>query len=387
MTNELKRAYIKRVYGRYQKAKKGEKTLILDEMCQVFSLSRKHAIKLLNDDRNIFVKPLGPRRKYGPEVAHHLQILWENMNGMCSKNMREAIPIWLPYYNDCDRWIKELLLQISASTIDRLLKPYKKKSQRGLSSTKPSLIKNKIPLKLLDGDVKEPGFVEADTVAHCGNSLAGNFVNSLTVTDLNSSWTENRSLWTKERKQILKTMWSVENALPFKIKGIATDNGNEFLNHDLHNYFADREEKVEFVRRRPYKKNDNAHVEQKNWTHVRELFGYQRFDHPSMVELMNEIYRNYWNPLMNYFTPSMKLTEKTRIGGKVIKKYGKPKTPYQRLQESEHIDYEAKKRLQMSYQKLNPFKLKQELEQKLKWFFKIVDVHKNQLLDKAANDS
>jgi hypothetical protein len=271
MTNELKRAYIKRVYGRYQKAKKQEKSLILDEFCKVFSLSRKHAIKLLAESSEAFMKPPGARRKYGPEVTHHLQILWEKMNRMCSKNMREAIPIWLPYYGECDRWIKELLLQISASTIDRLLKPYKKKSLKGLSSTKPSLIKNKIPLKLLDDDVKEPGFVEADTVAHCGNSLAGDFINSLTVTDLQSSWTENRALWTKERKQILKTMRSIENTLPFKIKGIATDNGNEFLNHDLHNYFFNRAERVEFVRRRPYKKNDNAHVEQKNWTHVREL--------------------------------------------------------------------------------------------------------------------
>jgi hypothetical protein len=159
--------------------------------------------------------------------------------------------------------------------------------------------------------------------------------------------------------------------------------GNEFFNHELHNFFHDRPEKVEIVRRRPYKKNDNAHVEQKNWTHVRELFGYERFDHRDLVELMNDIYKNYWNPIWNFFTPVMKLKSKTRIGGKVVKVHDKPKTPYQRLLESEHLTEVDKIKLKARIKHINPFALQIELEKKLKWFFKIVDINKRSRLGVA----
>ncbi|MGZ3771592.1 MAG: integrase [Bdellovibrio sp.] len=377
MTQELKRAYIARIHLRYNKATRKEKTLILDEFCQVFKLTRKHAIKLINDLPIPAGTRPGPKQIYGPEVAHHLSILWRQMNQMCAKKMVAAMPLWLPFY-DCPKTTKNLLQEISSSTIDRLLKPYREGKVRGISSTMAaeSMIKNKIPIKLLDEDVKEPGFIEADTVAHCGNSLAGEFANSLTMTDLFSGWTENRATWTKEKREIRKAIADVERSLPFKIKGFASDNGNEFFNHELFDFFNDRKEKVEVVRRRPYKKNDNAHVEQKNWTHVREIFGYDRFDHTELVLQMNEIYRHYWNPLWNFFTPVMKLKEKTRVGGKLIKKHDDPKTPYQRLMESEHISDQEKTVLRSRFERMNPFELKKEMESRLKWFFKIVDIHK-----------
>lgn len=377
MTQELKRTYIVRVYSRYRKSSKSEKSLILDEFCEVFGVTRKHAIKLLNEVPLPSGTKPGPKKKYGPEVIYHLQILWNEMNRICGKNMEAAIPLWLPFY-ECPESTKKLLLEISSATIDRALKPYKEGKVRGITSTIPteSLIKNKIPIKLLDEDVREPGFIEADTVAHCGNSLSGEFANSITMTDLFSGWTENRAVWTKEHKKVRSQIAEIERSLPFKIKGFASDNGNEFFNHDLHDYFSSRKEKVEIVRRRPYKKNDNAHVEQKNWTHVRELFGYDRFDHEDLVGLMNEIYKHNWNPLRNFFTPAMKLKEKTRVGGKLIKKHDDPKTPYQRLLESEHISEQDKVVMRARFQQLNPFKLKKELESRLKWFFKIVEINK-----------
>lgn len=156
--------------------------------------------------------------------------------------------------------------------------------------------------------------------------------------------------------------------------------GNEFFNHELFDYFDSRHEKVEIVRRRPYKKNDNAHVEQKNWTHVRELFGYERYDHEDLVPLMNEIYKLYWNPLQNFFTPSMKLKEKTRIGGRIVKKYDAPMTPYQRLVTSGQLSQQSQILLRSRFERMNPFALKQELEKKLKWLFKLVDLQKTKRL-------
>lgn len=379
MSNEIQRQYLERVRLRYLKGNKKQKTLILDELTKICEITRKHAIKILNEDLRENRPRPGPKVTYGPNIHHHIVVLWQQMGRICSKKMVAAIPIWLPFYGGINSDESRHLKKISASSIDRILAKYRDKVRRGISSTEPSLIKNKIPLKLLDEAVKEPGFMEADTVAHCGTSLAGEFINSLTMTDLFSSWTENRAVWKKEAVTIMNAISSIEKSLPFTVKGFAVDNGNEFLNHDLHSYFFNRKNRVDFVRRRPYKKNDNAHVEQKNWTHVRELFGYDRFDSLSQVEWMNDVYQRLWNPLWNYFTPVMKLKSKVREGGKVIKKYDNPKTPYQRLIDSALLTPEQTIALESEFKKLNPFQLKKELEEKLKWFFRIAEIRKKEM--------
>lgn len=381
MSNEVKRQYLEKIRGRYRKATRRQKTLILDEFCEVCEISRKHAIKLISEPSRSVPSRSGPKPIYGPEIEEHVVKLWRAMGRICSKKMEAAIPLWLEYYHGITPDERRLLLKISSSTIDRILKKHREEVRRGISSTEPSLIKNKIPLKLLEDSNVPPGFVEADTVAHCGTSLAGEFINTLTMTDICSGWTENRSVWKKESSTILKAISSIENTLPFKVLGFATDNGNEFLNHDLHSYFFNRKNRVEFVRRRPYKKNDNAHVEQKNWTHVRELFGYDRFDAESQVEFMNDIYQRLWNPLWNYFTPVMKLKSKTRVGGKIIKVYDEPTTPYQRLLNSNMLNEEQVTKLQNDFKKLNPFELKKELDEKLKWFFRIAEIRRNTSLE------
>lgn len=379
MSNEVQRQYLDKVRARYEKATKRQKTLILDEFCKVCEITRKHAIMLLNEQPRSLPPRPGPKTIYGKDIEDHVVILWRAMRRMCSKKMVAAIPLWLDYYFGISPDERRLLLKVSSATVDRILNKHREEVRHGLSSTEPSLIKNKIPLKLLEDSDVPPGFVEADTVAHCGTSLAGEFINTLTVTDICSAWTENRAVWKKESMSILNAISSIEQALPFAVLGFATDNGNEFLNHDLHSYFFNRKNRVEFVRRRPYKKNDNAHVEQKNWTHVRELFGYDRFDAESQVEYMNDIYKRLWNPLWNYFTPVMKLKSKTRVGGKIIKVHDKPTTPYQRLLSSNTLSEEQVTKLQEEFKKLNPFELKRELDEKLKWFFRIAEVRRNTL--------
>lgn len=221
-------------------------------------------------------------------MAHVLK-LWEATGYICSKRLVAAIPLWLPYYGLLDVETNEKLKSISSSTVERILKR-NRSTFKGLSSTVPtSLPKSQIPLELLDKDITGPGFVEADTVVHCGNSLAGEYACTLTVTDIYSAWTENRATWMKSASVIVKEIADVENCLPFALHGFATDNGSEFLNQKLINYFKEnRRNKVKFVRRRPYKKNDNAHVEQKNWPHVRQLFGYTRIDQANQIPPDNE---------------------------------------------------------------------------------------------------
>lgn len=375
MPKEARRAYLEAIRERYKKSGRRQKSVILSEFCQVCGYCRKYAVRILNRKIEPGSKRPGPAAKYDIEVCAHLKSLWEAMNKMCSKKMKAALPLWLPFYPASDA-TKSLLMQMSPSTIDRALRPYKHKKMKGLSTTKPSLIKNRVPIKLLDSEITKPGMIEGDTVAHCGTAIDGTYVNSLTATDLFSGWTENRALWGKTGAEVLKAIQDIEASLPFKLKGFASDNGTEFLNDNLVKHFYQREEPIAFVRSRAYKKNDSAHVEQKNWTHVRELFGYERLENFHMTLMMNEIYQNLWNPLWNYFTPCMKLKKKFRYGGKIKKIYDDPKTPMQRLLDHTDLPEESRQQLEEKLKTLNPFELKQNLEKKLKIFFEYVDRHK-----------
>lgn len=379
MSSETRKEFLKAVRERYQKATKMQKTVILNEFCANAGYkSRKHAIAILNGKQEPRAHKPGPKPKYDEQFVFHLVALWRVMGHMCSKKMVAALPIWIPFYKDptFHSEIKEKLLEVSASSIDRLLKPYRSCTQRGISATRANhFLKNQIPIDLFKGNVDRPGFAEADTVAHCGDSLSGDYANSLTVTDLKTCWTENRAIWKKEAKSVLQAFESVERDLPFLISNLSTDNGNEFLNHLFVKYCKTRNGgAIKFTRKRPYKKNDAAHVEQKNWTHVRQLFGYSRIDDPAIVVLMNEIYRAYWSPLMNYFNPVMKVIEKKRIGAKVKKKYDKPTTPYERVLSCEHVSEAIKDRLRKTAKSYNPIDLKQRLEKKMLEFYKLVDI-------------
>ena len=385
MGKNERQAYLKAIRSRYRRAGKKAKVTILDEFCAVCDYHRKYAIRLLNQHRK-------PRRKRRPgrkpvyasaELLTALKRIWFASDQMCSKKLKAAIPLWLPYYETTYKALtpetQDKLLLISAATIDRLLKPVRvAHGRKGLSGTKPgSLLKNQIPIRTHFWDVSQPGFMEADTVAHCGNSLAGDFAWSLTMTDILTTWTENRATWNKGAKGVLLQIKDIEARLPFVLQGFDCDNGSEFLNHHLVRYFTNHPSVTSFTRSRPYKKNDNAHVEQKNWSHVRQLFGYDRLDNPILIDLMNDLYANEWSLYQNHFCPSMKLREKKRINSKYYKKYDPPRTPYDRVLASDHIADETKDRLKTVHKSLNPFILKKNIEKKLRVIFQQVKVTSN----------
>ena len=385
MGKNERQAYLKAIRSRYRRAGKKAKVAILDEFCAVCGYHRKYAIRLLNQQSRPKRKRRPGRKSIyaTPEFLTALKRIWFASDQMCSKKLKAAIPLWLPFYETVYRALtpetQDKLLSISAASIDRALKPVRlTQGRKGLSGTKPgSLLKNQIPIRTHFWDVSQPGFMEADTVAHCGNSLAGDFVWSLTMTDIHTAWTENRATWNKGAQGVLAQIQDIEEKLPFTMQGFDCDNGSEFLNYHLVRYFTDHPSVMSFTRSRPYKKNDNAHVEQKNWSHVRQLFGYDRFEDPSLVGLMNDLYASEWSQYQNHYCPSMKLLKKQRINSKYYKKYDAPQTPYQRVLASDQINNETKNRLKTVHQSLNPFILKKIIEKKLRVIFKHVKVTSN----------
>lgn len=374
MGNISRKEYLAAIRDRYRKAGRKEKGRILAEFCAVCGYNRKYAIRILKRKKNPPQRKTGPRPVYDAAVIGHLKALWLASDQMCSKRLVKTIELWMPHYEqECgglEETVKAKLLRLSSATIDRLLKPTRfRYKQKGKCSTKPgTLLRNIIPIRPDKATMDRPGFVEADTVAHCGNSLAGDFAYTVTYTDINSAWTENRAVWGKGAAGVVEMTREVEALLVFSILAFWSDNGSEFLNHHFWRYFAERKEPVKFSRSRPYKKNDNAHVEQKNWTHVRQLFGYDRIDKAELVPAMNDIYR-LQGLLQNHFSPSRKLVEKTKVNSKYVKKYDAPTTPYQRLLDSPHVADEAKEELRVVHATLNPFHLKKEIEKKLRRFF------------------
>jgi len=376
--------YLHNMRERYQGASRSEKGLILDEFCATSKQHRKSAIRVLNlkPKPRRYPASRGRHKIYKPEdVIKPLKDIWLACDQICGQRLKRAIPLWLPFYENhfdaLPHATMEQLKIMSSATIDRLLKPHRALSRRGISGTKPgSLLKTQIPIATAQWDNDVPGFVEADTVAHCGESLSGDFVWSLTLVDIATTWTENRATWNKGSAGVLAAIQSIEEQLPFAIKGFDSDNGSEFLNHHLLHYFTDK--KVQFTRSRPYKKNDNAHVEQKNWTHVRQLLGYERFDNPKLVPLLNNLYSKDISLLRNHFLPTVKLLKKKRVGAKIIKKHSSPTTPYERVLVSPHINDEVKLELEKVHNKLDPFMLEKRIQKQLQKIYALVDINNRQ---------
>lgn len=383
MSKQEKHAYLKAIQCRYRKANRTGKARILDEFCAVFSYNRKYAIRLLGKKPGTVARHPGRKPIYrSPAFLEALRRIWLASDQMCGKRLVAAIPLWLPHYEveygGLNNEDKSRLLAVSAATLDRLLKPIRAQHPKGLSGTKPgTLLKNQIPIRTEHWDISRPGFVEADTVAHCGNSLAGDFVWSLTMTDILTGWTECRATWNKGSTGVIRQVQEIEKALPFPLLGFDCDNGSEFLNHPLLRYFTDHPNKPVFTRSRPYHKNDNAHVEQKNWSQVRQLFGYDRFDNPCLVDLMNDLYANEWSLLQNFFCPTLKLKKKYRDGSRYRKSYHPPQTPYARVLDCDNLPEEQQQRLRQIAASLNPFDLKRRIEEKLKHIFQFVSVTSN----------
>jgi len=378
MSLSAKREALARIHGRYQRAGRPHKTRILDEFCATCGYHRKAALRLLN--RPLPTAPpkrSGPKLTYDPvQVLPVLKPVWLASAQLCSKLLKAALPEWLAHHErrsaPLPEAFKKKLLAISPAQIDRLLRPARvQHPKQGLAATRPgTLLRHAVPTRAGPPDTTRPGSVEADTVAHCDDSTEGDYVNSLTFTELFSGWTENRAVWNKSADAVLAQLKALEKVVPYTMQDFHTDNGGEFLNWALHRHLTGRAAKLPWTRSRAYRKNDNAHCEQKNWTHVRQLFGHDRFGHPELVALMNDLYAQEWSQFTNHFKPTFKLLKRVKQDGKIKRVYEKtPQTPYQRLLTSADILEATKAKLRTEHAGLDPFALKKSIEVKLRKFF------------------
>ena len=378
MSLSAKRESLARIHGRYQRAGRPHKTRILEEFCATCGYHRKAALRLLNHPlRTAPPQRSGPKRTYEPgEVLPVLKTIWLASDQLCSKLLRAALPAWLEHFErrtaPLPEALRKKLLKISPAQIDRLLRSARvQHPKKGIGATRPgTLLRHEVPTRGGPPDTTRPGSVEADTVAHCDDSTEGDYVHSLTFTELFSGWTENRAVWNKSAESVLVELKALELVVPYAMKDFHTDNGGEFLNWALHRHLTGRAARLPWTRSRAYRKNDNAHCEQKNWTHVRQLFGHDRFGHAELVPLMNDLYAKEWSQFTNHFKPTFKLWKREKKNGRTKRIYEKtPQTPYQRLLESAEIPEATKTKLRAEHATLDPFALKKSIEAKLKKFF------------------
>ena len=373
MSQELKKTLLGKLQSRYARRAREGKSRMLDELCEDYDYERKYAIKLL---RGTLPPPAvgvraGPEPRYGV-IEPVVQKMWRTAEQPCGKRLVPILRQWLPFYERHYGRLsgrqRQLLGQVSAATLDRWLAPARARSAgRGRCGTKPgSLLRSEIPIRTGTWDLTRPGYLEADSVAHCGGSLAGDFIWSLTYTDILSGWTEGGAVWNKGATGVLAETRVMEARLPFALLGFDSDNGGEFLNHHLLAYLRERKQPVDFTRSRPYHSDDNAHVEQKNWTWARQLLGYGRLENPALVAPICTLYREVWAPWQNFFLPCLKLAEKWREGSHWRKRYEPPQTAYARLCAPGILNLKQRRQLRERYASLDPFDLKDELERQLK---------------------
>jgi hypothetical protein len=367
MVRKSKAEYLAAIRPRYQTAGSRGKRKILDEFCEVCGYHRKHAIRLLNATGRGRQRRPGRPSVYGEAERVILERIWLAGNRPCAVRLQPMLEWWMGSYEQTygrvDPDLRGRLLGISARTLDRLMKPVRKRhGTRGKCGTRPgTLLKKQIPIKTHHADVKRPGVLEADTVAHCGNSLEGDFIWSLTMTDIHSGWTANRAVWNRGYEGVKEAIRDIEENLPFQLTGFHSDNGGEFLNYHLLQYFRDRQVPIQPTRSRPNHKDDNAHVEQKNYTHVRLLLGYERMDDPALVPPINRLFM-LSELLNNLFCASRKLIEKKKEGSRYLKRYDRAATPAQRLLASPDVDEAKKTYLTELLCNHNPFSLKRQID-------------------------
>ena len=379
MTRRSIMEYAQAIRPRYLRASKEEKGKILDEFAQATGFHRKAAIRLLNRvSRPTAGKRRGRKRKYGPEVAGALKEVWEASDRLCSERLKPFIPEMVKVLRRhseqrIDASLEAQLCQISRSTIDRLLRPYRRLGgRRSLSTTRPgSLLKRAIPIRTFaDWEEDQPGFMETDLVAHCGDNVEGFYLNTLCAVDVASSWTECLAVWGKLQERVRQAVHRMRQRLPFPLLGIDSDNGSEFINQCFYNYC--RDEKITLTRSRSYKKNDSCHVEQKNGNVVRRLVGYERYASKASFECLGRVY-DLVRLYINFFQPTMKLVARTRNGARVHKVYDTAQTPYQRLINSGVLSEAKKAELAATYNGLNPIQLLKQMNGNLEQLWRLAE--------------
>ena len=361
--------YAEAVRRRYLGAPKKAKTEMLNEFVATAGMHRKSAIRLLNRrSRSSGSKKRGRPRLYRHEAMVALKVAWEASECLCSKRLQPFLPELVGILKRCSELTmteetEAQLCQMSPSTIDRLLRRWRESgTRRGLSTTKPgTLLKNSIPIRTFgDWNENKPGFLEADLVAHCGESAEGFYLTTLSTVDVATGWSEPVAVWGKGQERVGGAIYHVRKQLPMPMLGLDSDNGSEFINQRLYNYC--QRNGIIFTRSRSYKKNDNCHVEQKNWTVIRRVIGYDRFSSRAAFKALGDVY-TLLRLYINFFQPVSKLVRKSRHGAKVYKVYDTARTPYQRLLSSGVLTEDKKRELADMYGALNPVTLLKDSRQ------------------------
>lgn len=368
MGPEASKEYLARMRERYVLADRAARSQLLTEAVAVTGYHRKSLIRAWR----LTPRPARRRRggrpvRYGPAVVRALRAVWEAAGYPWSVRLQALLPAWLPWARR--RWAlaaetEARLRELSPRQMDRLLAPHRRAMRRRLyGRTKPgTLLKHQIPLRTDRWQVDTPGFTEIDLVAHSGDRADGDFAYTLNVTDIHTTWVESAACLGKSQVRVCAVLEQLRRQLPFRLQGIDSDNGSEFINAHLWRYCEAGQ--IQFTRGRPYKKDDNAHIEQKNWTHVRKLMGYERYDTDAAVAAMNTVYADL-RLLQNLFLPSVKLQEKVRVGARVRRRYDAPATPLARLHASGGADPAKLRELQALARTLDPFDLARRIDEGL----------------------
>ena len=373
MSKQTREEVLQRLRRRYEHAGVEHKRKLLDQAQELLGYHRKSAIRALRAPTVV----RGPRILTGRPVTYEpgllqrwLRPIWAATDYACGRRLVAMLPEWIPAYEQHERRlpgeVRDKLLMASGRTLDRLLEPLRGEGA-GRSLTRPgTLLRHQIPIRGSLWEDGKAGWLEVDTVALCGGSVAGEFVWMVDGVDYATTWVEVRAMWGRGQAGTLAALQDMEENLPFALLGLDSDNGGEFLNYHVLSWLQQRARPVFMTRSRPYKKDDNAHVEQKNWTHIRQCFGYERHDNPEVVALINALAKGAYGQLLNYFHASLKLERKERTEGRIKRIYGAAQTPLARVLASPEVTPQTKLRLEQEKSQLNPFALKREVDRSLK---------------------
>jgi hypothetical protein len=375
MSTRTKDEVMSRLRRRYLSAGREHKRKLIGEAVALLGYHRKAAIRALRK-APAPARPPGvvtgrPREYDSQEVRPVLRAIWSAANYPCGRRLAGMMGDWLASYEadqkSVSASVREQLLAASPRTLDRLLHPLRVQSRRPSLTRPGSLLRQQIPIRGSVWEDNKPGWLEVDTVALCGGSAAGDYVWMLDAVDYATAWVSTRAMWNRGQEGTLSALADLEQSLPFPLLGLDSDNGGEFLNYHVLAWLQKRPRPVFMTRSRPYKKDDNAHIEQKNWTHVRQWFGYERHDNQEVVERLNALSRGPLNQMLNFFHASLKLEKKERTGtGKMRRTYPKAQTPLQRVLDSPEVAESTKARLRAEKTRLNAFALKREVDQQLR---------------------
>jgi len=372
MSQPTRTEVLQKLRRRYESASLEHKGKLLDQAQELLGYHRKSAIRALRAvpaTRGPWIRA-GRPRDYEPKwLLPFLRPIWQATDYACGRRLVAMLPEWVPAYEQHERSlpeeVREKLLGASGRTLDRLLEPLRLQEGRRCLTRPGTLLRHQIPIGGSVWDDQNPGWLEVDTVALCGGSVAGEFVWMVDGVDYATAWVEVRAMWGRGQAGTLAALQDVEASLPFALLGLDSDNGGEFLNHHVMSWLQKRSRPVFLTRSRPYKKDDNAHVEQKNWTHIRQWFGYERHDNPAVVEPINELVKGPYGQMLNYFHATLKLEGTERKEGKVRRIYGPAQSPLARVLASAQVSEATKRGLRQEKGRLNPFALKREVDRGL----------------------